>query len=55
MLRRILPRASALRRLLEFGGLGHTCSIHFAESRAILEFGSAMPAFRVVGEQRCGS
>ncbi len=36
------------RRLLEFGGLGHTCSIHSQNRPAILEFGSAMPAFRVV-------
>jgi acetaldehyde dehydrogenase (acetylating) len=36
------------RRLLEFGGLGHTCSIHSQNRAAILEFGGAMPAFRVV-------
>jgi acetaldehyde dehydrogenase (acetylating) len=36
------------RRLLEFGGLGHTCSIHSQNRAAILEFGAAMPAFRVV-------
>ena len=36
------------RRLLEFGGLGHTCSIHSQNRSAILEFGAAMPAFRVV-------
>ena len=36
------------RRLLEFGGLGHTCSIHSQNRSAILEFGEAMPAFRVV-------
>jgi acetaldehyde dehydrogenase (acetylating) len=36
------------RRLLEFGGLGHTCSIHSRNRSAILEFGQAMPAFRVV-------
>ena len=36
------------RRLLEFGGLGHTCSIHSQNRSAILEFGQAMPAFRVV-------
>jgi acetaldehyde dehydrogenase (acetylating) len=35
-------------RLLEFGGLGHTCSIHSQNRAAILEFGEAMPAFRVV-------
>jgi hypothetical protein len=35
-------------RLLEFGGLGHTCSIHSQNRAAILEFGAAMPAFRVV-------
>jgi acetaldehyde dehydrogenase (acetylating) len=36
------------RRLLEFGGLGHTCSIHSQDRAAILEFGTAVPAFRVV-------
>jgi acetaldehyde dehydrogenase (acetylating) len=36
------------RRLLEFGGLGHTCSIHSQNRAAIVEFGKAMPAFRVV-------
>ena len=36
------------RRLLEFGGLGHTCAIHSRNRAAILEFGEAMPAFRVV-------
>jgi hypothetical protein len=36
------------RRLLEFGGLGHTCSIHSQNRAAILEFGEATPAFRVV-------
>ena len=36
------------RRLLEFGGLGHTCAIHSQNRAAILEFGTAMPAFRVV-------
>ena len=36
------------RRLLEFGGLGHTCSIHSQNRTAILEFGAAIPAFRVI-------
>src|SRR6202790_3061327 len=36
------------RRLLEFGGLGHTCSIHSQNRAAILQFGEAMPAFRVI-------
>lgn len=36
------------RRLLEFGGLGHTCAIHSQNRSAILQFGEAMPAFRVV-------
>ena len=36
------------RRLLEFGGLGHTCAIHSQNRAAILQFGEAMPAFRVV-------
>jgi acetaldehyde dehydrogenase (acetylating) len=39
---------SLCRRLLEFGGLGHTCAIHSQNRAAILEFGQAMPAFRVV-------
>jgi acetaldehyde dehydrogenase (acetylating) len=44
-----LAAAIALcRRLLEFGGLGHTCSIHSQNRAAILEFGEAMPAFRVI-------
>src|SRR5712675_1747134 len=34
--------------LLEFGGLGHTCAIHSQNRAAILEFGQAMPAFRVI-------
>jgi acetaldehyde dehydrogenase (acetylating) len=36
------------RRLLEFGGLGHTCAIHSQNREAILQFGEAVPAFRVV-------
>lgn len=36
------------RRLLEFGGVGHTCAIHSQNRAAILEFGAAMPAFRVI-------
>lgn len=36
------------RRLLEFGGLGHTCAIHSQNRSAILQFGEAMPAFRVI-------
>jgi hypothetical protein len=39
---------SLCRRLLEFGGLGHTCAIHSQNRPAILEFGKAIPAFRVV-------
>lgn len=39
---------SQCRRLLEFGGLGHTCAIHSQDRGAILQFGAAMPAFRVV-------
>ncbi|HEY4683190.1 MAG TPA: acetaldehyde dehydrogenase (acetylating) [Candidatus Acidoferrales bacterium] len=34
--------------LLRFGGLGHTCAIHSNNEEAILEFGKAVPAFRVV-------
>jgi acetaldehyde dehydrogenase (acetylating) len=36
------------RRLLEFGGLGHTCAIHSQNRAAVLQFGQAVPAFRVV-------
>ena len=36
------------RRLLEFGGTGHTCAIHSQNREATLEFGKAVPAFRVV-------
>jgi acetaldehyde dehydrogenase (acetylating) len=35
------------RRLLEFGGMGHTCSIHSRDDAAIRRFGQSMPAFRV--------
>lgn len=35
------------RRLLEFGGLGHTCAIHSRDEGAIRRFGQAVPAFRV--------
>ncbi len=36
------------KRLLEFGGLGHTCAIHSQNDAAIREFGAAVPAFRVI-------
>ncbi len=39
---------SLCRRLLEFGGLGHTCAIHSQNRAAVLQFGEAMPAFRVI-------
>jgi acetaldehyde dehydrogenase (acetylating) len=35
------------RRLLEFGGMGHTCSIHSRDEAMIRRFGQKMPAFRV--------
>jgi acetaldehyde dehydrogenase (acetylating) len=35
------------RRLLEFGGMGHTCAIHSRDQAAIRRFGQAVPAFRV--------
>ena len=35
------------RQLLQFGGLGHTASIHSQNDAAIREYGQAMPAFRV--------
>ncbi|MGA8229993.1 MAG: aldehyde dehydrogenase family protein [Candidatus Acidiferrales bacterium] len=35
------------RQLLQFGGLGHTASIHSHNDAAIREYGQAMPAFRV--------
>ncbi len=34
-------------QLLRFGGLGHTCSIHSQDVKAIREFGERVPAFRV--------
>ncbi|HUK31033.1 MAG TPA: aldehyde dehydrogenase family protein [Candidatus Acidoferrum sp.] len=34
--------------LLRFGGLGHTCSIHSQDTKAVREFGQRVPAFRVV-------
>jgi acetaldehyde dehydrogenase (acetylating) len=34
--------------LLRFGGLGHTCSIHSQDAKAVREFGLRVPAFRVV-------
>ena len=35
------------KRLLGFGGLGHTCAIHSQNEPAIRQFGQAVPAFRV--------
>jgi acetaldehyde dehydrogenase (acetylating) len=35
-------------QLLRFGGLGHTCSIHSQDAKAVREFGERVPAFRVV-------
>jgi hypothetical protein len=35
------------RRLLEFGGMGHTCSIHSRDEAVIRRFGEQMPAFRI--------
>jgi acetaldehyde dehydrogenase (acetylating) len=35
------------RRLLEFGGMGHTCAIHSRDDAAIRRFGQSLPAFRV--------
>jgi acetaldehyde dehydrogenase (acetylating) len=35
------------RRLLQFGGLGHTVSLHTQNPAAAREFGQAVPAFRV--------
>jgi acetaldehyde dehydrogenase (acetylating) len=35
-------------QLLRFGGLGHTCSIHSQDVKAVREFGERVPAFRVV-------
>lgn len=36
------------KRLLQFGGLGHTASIHSQNETAVKEFGLGVPAFRVV-------
>jgi acetaldehyde dehydrogenase (acetylating) len=38
----------ACRRLLEFGGLGHTLAIHATDERVIREFALQMPASRIV-------
>ena len=35
-------------RLLQYGGMGHTCSIHSQSESAVKQFGLAVPAFRVV-------
>jgi acetaldehyde dehydrogenase (acetylating) len=35
------------RKLLEFGGLGHTCAIHSRDEAAVRRFGQSLPAFRV--------
>lgn len=35
-------------RLLQHGGMGHTASIHSQSEAAVKQFGSAVPAFRVV-------
>ena len=35
------------RRLLEFGGMGHTCAIHSRDDAAVRRFGQSVPAFRV--------
>jgi acetaldehyde dehydrogenase (acetylating) len=35
------------RKLLEFGGMGHTCAIHSRDDAAIRRFGQSLPAFRV--------
>jgi acetaldehyde dehydrogenase (acetylating) len=35
------------RRLLEFGGMGHTCAIHSRDEAAVRRFGQSLPAFRV--------
>ena len=35
------------RQLLQFGGLGHTASIHSHNDAAIREYGQSMPAFRI--------
>jgi acetaldehyde dehydrogenase (acetylating) len=35
------------RKLLEFGGMGHTCAIHSRDDAAVRRFGQNVPAFRV--------
>jgi len=35
-------------RLLEYGGMGHTCSVHSQCEAAVKQFGLGVPAFRVV-------
>jgi acyl-CoA reductase-like NAD-dependent aldehyde dehydrogenase len=34
--------------ILHFGGMGHSCSIHAKDEKAILEYGAAMPACRIM-------
>lgn len=40
--------ADTCRRLLEFGGMGHTMSIHATDDAVIREFAHKLPAFRMV-------
>ena len=40
--------ADTCRRVLEFGGMGHTAGMHTADRSAAVEFGSEMPASRIV-------
>jgi acetaldehyde dehydrogenase (acetylating) len=40
--------ADVCRRLLEFGGMGHTMSIHATDDGVIREFALKLPAFRMV-------
>jgi acetaldehyde dehydrogenase (acetylating) len=35
-------------RLLQYGGMGHTCAVHSQSEAAVKEFGLGVPAFRVV-------
>lgn len=35
-------------RLLQFGGMGHTMSIHASDDRVVREFALSLPAFRIV-------
>ncbi|MGH9430796.1 MAG: aldehyde dehydrogenase family protein [Terriglobia bacterium] len=48
IVRDVKEGADVCRRFLEFGGMGHTMSIHATDDRVIRELALEMPAFRLV-------